>query len=90
MECRDCKKEMLKVASCNKPTLIISKGGEKCEIVKRDTSYFDVGIHCHDCGIKNKAGNIHHFGCDMERCPKCGGQLITCGCFEGQDVYVGN
>jgi hypothetical protein len=26
----------------------------------------------------------------MERCPKCGGQLITCGCFEGQDVYVGN
>lgn len=35
-------------------------------------------MECHDCGIKE--GNIHHFGCDMEGCPFCGGQLISCGC----------
>ena len=32
---------------------------------------------CHDCNIK-RDGN-HHPGCDMERCPKCDGQLISCG-----------
>jgi rRNA maturation endonuclease Nob1 len=33
---------------------------------------------CHDCGVKFY--QIHHNGCDMERCPKCGGQFIWCGC----------
>lgn len=31
---------------------------------------------CHDCGAK--AGELHQLGCDMERCPICGKQLITC------------
>jgi len=33
---------------------------------------------CHDCGIEE--GHFHQPGCDMERCPFCGGQLIGCGC----------
>ncbi len=33
---------------------------------------------CHDCKIKT--GGNHHPGCDMERCPRCSGQLISCGC----------
>jgi hypothetical protein len=33
---------------------------------------------CHDCEVEE--GNIHHLGCDMERCPFCGGQLISCDC----------
>jgi len=35
---------------------------------------------CGDCGIKE--GQLHQFGCDMEICPYCGGQLISCGHFK--------
>ena len=38
---------------------------------------------CHDCNIKH--GGKHHPGCDAERCPKCGGQLISCGCLDQEE-----
>ena len=33
---------------------------------------------CHDCNVAT--GQLHHSGCDMEQCPKCGDQLLGCGC----------
>ncbi len=40
---------------------------------------------CHDCGVSK--GELHVFGCDAERCPSCGGQVIYCECdFDDQSI----
>ncbi len=41
------------------------------------------GNQCVDCNVTN--GGKHHPGCDMERCPKCNGQLISCGCLDEEE-----
>ncbi|WP_165794149.1 hypothetical protein [Deinococcus aerius] len=38
---------------------------------------------CHDCAVP--LGSHHHPGCDWERCPRCKGQLISCGCLDDED-----
>jgi len=40
---------------------------------------------CHDCAVLKM--QFHVTGCDVERCPNCGGQVITCECpYEDNDV----
>jgi len=38
---------------------------------------------CDDCGVAR--GKLHQIGCDLEPCPRCGGQAITCECFYEDD-----
>lgn len=39
---------------------------------------------CHDCAVIK--GQLHVPGCDVERCPVCGGQAIGCDCdHDGDD-----
>jgi len=33
---------------------------------------------CHDCAAIK--GEFHGPGCDVERCPSCGGQIFGCDC----------
>jgi hypothetical protein len=38
---------------------------------------------CDDCGVAR--GQLHKIGCDLEPCPRCGGQAISCDCFYEDD-----
>lgn len=81
-KCAYCNKEMRRANGCKK-FLLISKGipPRKYDPIPFGADgYGEPGERCSDCGALY--GHYHHPGCDNERCPVCGGQLITCGCIE--------
>ena len=71
-DCADCGKEMVKGGECT-TTILIAKDGQEIDRIRNHRE--DV---CHDCNAGR--GAYHHYGCDMERCPGCGCQLLGCDC----------
>jgi len=78
-KCNYCKKEMMTADSCNFNKIIID--GKEFKRIDGDklNQKYDME-RCGDCGIKLGRFNYHHFNCDLEECPKCGGQLLSCDC----------
>jgi hypothetical protein len=38
---------------------------------------------CGDCGVL--PGGYHHIGCDIQECPVCHRQMLSCGCRFDED-----
>jgi hypothetical protein len=78
--CSLCTNEMLDSVSCI-PTPVISGDGIFQPIPfgqERIRSWR--AARCGDCGVP--PGALHHRGCDLEECPACRGQLLSCGCMD--------
>ncbi len=70
--CDDCGKEMALGSGCTQQTVLV----HGANILRLRYGSESSLPFCHDCNVA--AGQVHHLGCDVERCPVCGKQLISC------------
>lgn len=84
--CWSCKKEMsdASVTTCTGNTIIKFPDGKTLQPIPYDPkdARFPRWFRCPDCNVV--PGGIHHPNCEQELCPNCGGQLLTCPCFDSE------
>ena len=93
--CKTCHGAKLKVDGC-KPSVFVYDGkkyprikagdkGDLHEIKSSDAENSGKISRCHGCGAKY--GHYHHENCDVEQCPICGEQLLSCKC-KADEVFI--
>ena len=80
--CRVCEQEMQDNVSCSLPIFTDFPDGIPRERLRFGQEPEDWGAKsgkpCSDCGCP--PDGFHHLGCDVEHCPLCKEQLLTCDC----------
>jgi hypothetical protein len=80
--CGDCEQEMTEARTCTMDGIVLDRQRYARQRVRRPIG---PAGRCGDCGVTT--GGYHHLGCDLERCPRCRGQFLSCGCAWADDEH---
>jgi len=82
--CPACGQDMRDAESCGGPLLQVA--GEVFERVRfgqESGNRWEEFDFCPGCNVSH--GGLHHPGCDIEECPRCRTQYLSCDCGEADD-----
>jgi hypothetical protein len=84
--CTYCDQEMTTAGGCTDVPHVIDH--EKFPPIRygSEPGYRRIKQRCHDCNVV--PGRVHHHGCDVERCPACGRQSISCDCLWAGEEHL--
>lgn len=68
----------IEAAQSEKTYVINGASYERVAYGKEEYDWHADSGPCHDCAVVK--GQLHVPGCDVERCPLCGGQSFGCDC----------
>lgn len=75
--CQDCGREMLVASGCTVEKVIFPDGVSSRIPFGSEKPAWRTE-RCGDCGVER--GGYHHLGCDIEQCPVCLHQALSCAC----------
>ncbi len=81
--CTDCGREMLAATTCTIESFAFPDGRILSRIPFGSEKPRWRMERCGDCGVNR--GGYHHQGCDIEQCPACLQQFLSCGCADEED-----
>lgn len=84
--CRYCDDDMLASDTCVPDSIVIDGMSYPPVRYGAERGYRRVKHRYGDCGVL--PGAVHHHGCDVERCPRCRWQSITCGCLWAGEEHL--
>lgn len=76
--CDYCTQEMMTADTCTDAPIVIDGVPYQPVPYGREIGWGRAQQRCGDCLVL--PGRVHHHGCDVEECPACGQQSITCDC----------
>jgi len=80
--CSWCEREMTTASSCT--AVVLHRDGTPIRMIPWGKEPgWSARARCGDCAAK--PGGFHHPGCDVQRCPLCEGQMMSCDCRFDED-----
>jgi hypothetical protein len=84
--CRYCGYEMKSADGCTTSPIVIGGKSYEPSTYGSEPGFRGTRRRCGDCNVL--PGRVHHHGCDLERCPACKNQSISCGCLWAGEEHL--